>query len=201
MEDFFASIAGRWPAGREDYHWYVLPGSELLRDRISRPYSEVIHQAGLAPVRPAYLHLTIQQLASVGEVTDGQLAEIVGLVRDRCAGFAAFAVTAGRAEAWENGLVCPIRPGYLLASLWQLATSASAEVTGRRFEVIPAVFHPHLSLAYATAHVGQAVVRAQLADSDAPEIALRVTKLVLVAQRHDGREITFRVLDEIPLDG
>jgi hypothetical protein len=28
---------------------------------------------------------------------------------------------------------------------------------------------------------------------------LPVTKLMLVAKRHDGREITFRVLDEIPL--
>ncbi len=70
MEDFFATIADRWPAGRDDYHWHVLPGSELLRDRISRPYSEIIRQAGLVPVRPAYLHITIQHLAPVGEVTE-----------------------------------------------------------------------------------------------------------------------------------
>lgn len=35
--------------------------------------------------------------------------------------------------------------------------------------------------------------------SNAPGVALPVTKLALVAQRHDGREITFRALDEIPL--
>jgi 2'-5' RNA ligase len=201
VEDFFATTADRWPAGRDDYHWHVLPGSELLRDRISRPYSEIIRQAGLVPVRPAYLHITIQHLAPVGEVTQRELRQIVGVVRDRCTGFAVFAVTAGRAEAWEYGIVCPIRPGYLLASLWQLTTSATTEVAGGRFEVSPAVFHPHLSLAYATAHVDQAVIRAQLADCDAPEIALPVTRLALVSQRHDSREITFRVLDEIPLAG
>lgn len=201
MEDFFATIADRWPAGREDYHWHVLPGSELLRDRISRPYSEIIHQAGLVPVRSVSLHITIQHIVPVGEVTNPELDQIVGLVRDRCTQVAAFAVTAGRAEAWENGIVCPVRPGYLLASLWQLTTSAATEVTGGRFGVSPAVFHPHLSLAYAIAHVDQAAVRAQLADCDAPEMALPVTKLTLVAQRHDGREITFRVLEEIPLAG
>lgn len=165
MEDFFATIADRWPADREDYHWHVVPGSELLRDRISRPYSEITHHPGLAPVGPAYLHITIQHLAAVSQVTDVELGQIVKLVRERCAAFAPFAVTAGRAEAWEHGIVCPIRPGYLLASLWQATTSAASEVTGSRLEIRPAVFHPHMALAYATEHVDQAAVRAWLADS------------------------------------
>lgn len=201
VEDFFATIVDRWPAGREDYHWHVLPGSELQRQRTSRPYSEIIDQPGLATVQPSYLHITVQHFAQVSHVSDTELAQIVSLVRDRCAGFAAFAVIAGRPEAWENGIVCPIRPGYLLASLWQLTTSAATEVTGGRFEVRPAVYHPHVSLAYATAHIDQAAVRAELADCDASEVALPVTKLVLVAQQHDGREITFRILEEIPLAG
>jgi hypothetical protein len=46
-------------------------------------------------------------------------------------------VTIGRAEAWEPGIVCPARPGYL----------------------------------------------------------------ALVAQQHDRRRITFRILDQIPLAG
>lgn len=199
MDDFFASIADRWPPGREDYHWHVLPGSELQRARISTPYSELLRRPGLAVVGPAYLHITVQHVAPVSEVSGAELAEIVRLVRDRCAGFAAFAVTAGRAEAWEHGIVCPIRPGYLLSSLWQLTTSAATEVTRGRFEVRPAVYHPHIALAYAIAHIDQAAVRAELADCDAPEVALPVTKLVLVAQQHDGREITFRILEEIPL--
>lgn len=199
MEDFFATIADRWPAGREDYHWHVVPGSELLRDRVSRPYSEITNRPGLVPVQPTYLHITIQHLAAVSQVTDGELGQIVELVRDRCAAFAPFAVIAGRAEAWEHGIVCTIRPGYLLASLWQATTSAASAVTGGRLEIRPAVFHPHMALAYATAHVDQAAVRAWLADNDAPEAALPVAKLALVAQQHDGREITFRILDQIPL--
>jgi hypothetical protein len=34
--DFFATIEELWAAGREDYHWHLLPGSELVRDRIAR---------------------------------------------------------------------------------------------------------------------------------------------------------------------
>jgi 2'-5' RNA ligase len=96
----------RRPLARgQDYHWHVVPGSELLRDRVSRPYSEITHHPGLAPVRPTYLHITIQHLAAVSQVTDGELGQIVEMVRDRCAAFAPFAVTAGRAEAWEHGIV------------------------------------------------------------------------------------------------
>jgi 2'-5' RNA ligase len=201
VEDFFATIAGRWPAGREDYHWHVLPGTELARERLARPYAELTGQAGLAPVRPEYMHITVQHIGPVQDVTVDELAEIVGRVRAGCSGVASFAVTAGRAEAWETSIVCPLRPGYLLGTLWHLVTSVSRAVTGTRLAVSPAVYHPHLALAYGIAHADQAALRAWLADCDAAEAALPVTRLTLVAQEHDGREITFRVVDEIPLTG
>ncbi len=201
MDDFFATIDERWPAGREDYHWHVLPGSEMLRDRILRPYLPITEQPGLVPVRPEFLHVTIQHLAAVSEISATELDRIVWLVRDRCANIAPFVVTPSRAEAWEHGIVCPIRPGYLPASLWRIACSAYKEATGGRFPILPAVFHPHLSMAYATGQVESDPIRAWLADCDAPEFALPVTKLVLVAQQHNRREITFRTVDEVPLAG
>lgn len=201
MDDFFATVTEHWPAGQEDYHWHVLPGTELARDRLARPYAELISRPGLVAVRAEYMHVTVQHIGPVGDVAAGELARIVDRVRAGCGGVASFAVTAGRAEVWETSVVRVLRPGYLLGSLWQLVTSASRDVIGPRLPVRPAVYHPHLALAYATAHVDQAPMRAWLADSDAAETALPVTRLVLVAQRHDGREITFRVLEEIPLAG
>jgi 2'-5' RNA ligase len=199
MEDFFTSVVGRWPAGREDYHWHVLPDTGLLGERVARPYRELTHQEGLAPVRAPWLHVTVAHFAPVTEISDGELAAITGLVRDRCAGIAPFAVTAGRAEAWGGGIVCPLRPGALLRELWQVTTDAAAAVTGNRFPVLPPVYYPHLTLAYATSHVDHGPVRAWLSDAEVAEVALPVTALVLVAQQHDGCEITWRVTDGIPL--
>jgi 2'-5' RNA ligase len=201
MEDFFATVADRWPAGREDYHWHVLPGTELVRERLARPYRELTDRPGLVPVGAEYLHVTVQHLAPVTEIASGELAEITALVRDRCAGIAPFAVTAGRAEAWETSVVCALRPGYLLGTLWQVTTSAARDVTGSRFGVVPPVYHPHMALAYAVAHVDNEPMRAWISDCDAAEVALPVTRLVLVAQQHDRREITFRIIEEIPLAG
>lgn len=201
MEDFFASVADRWPPGREDYHWHVLPGTELARERLARPYADMTNQPGLAPVRPEYMHVTVQHIGPVQDIAADELAEIVGRVRAGCRGVASFAVTAGRAEVWETSVVCPLRPGYLLGNLWHLVTSASSAVAGARLEIRPAVYHPHLALAYAMARVDQAPMRAWLADCDTAESALPVTRLVLVAQQHDGRGITFRVVDEVALGG
>jgi len=201
LDDFFATVEEYWPAGREDYHWHVLPGSEPLRDRILRPYLRITDHPGLAPTLPAFLHVTIHHLAPVSELTGSELDRIVGLVRERCADMAPFAVTVGRAEAWEHGVVCPVRPRFPLASLWRIATGAFRDATGDRFSVRPAVFHPHLSLTYAIRQVDPAPVRAWLADCEVPEIAIPVTKLALVAQQHDRLQITFRIVDEVHLTG
>jgi 2'-5' RNA ligase len=201
VEDFFAAVADRWPPGREDYHWHVLPGTELARQRLARPYAELTSQPGLAPVRPEYMHVTVQHIGPVDDIAPDELAQITGRVRAGCSSVASFAVTAGRAEAWETSIVCPLRPGYLLGNLWHLVTSVSRAVTGPRLAINPAVYHPHLALAYVTAHLDQSPLRAWLADCDAADAALPVTGLALVAQQHDGREITFRVVDEIPLTG
>jgi 2'-5' RNA ligase len=199
MEDFFADVADRWPRGREDYHWHVLPGTELARDHLARPYRELTAWPGLMPVRPEHMHVTVQHLAPTAEITSAEVEAIATLVAERCAYIAPFAVTASRAQAWETSIVCPLRPGYLLATLWQVTTSAAMEITGGRLGIHPAVYHPHLTLAYATARVDTEPMRAWLADCDAGEVALPITRLALVAQRHDGREITFRVLRDIPL--
>jgi 2'-5' RNA ligase len=201
VEDLFSTVNADWPPGREDYHWHVLPGSELLRDRIARPYAELLATPGLVPVRPANMHITVQRLPPAGQLSTDHLSEITGLVRESCAAITPFTVTASRAEAWEHAIICPVRPGHLLASLRQVTASAYRQVTGGRQEISPAVYYPHLSLAYATRHLETAPVRAWLAASDAPEVAFPVTSLVLVAQQHDRREITFRILDQIPLAG
>src|SRR5260370_9148288 len=110
MEVFFAPIAGRWPPGREDYHWHVLPGTELARQRLARPYGDLTSQPGLAPVRPEYMHITVQHIGPVHDITPDELAEIAGRARAGSGGVASFPLTAGPAAACAQGIVCPTRP-------------------------------------------------------------------------------------------
>ena len=167
MDDFFAEVSERWPAGREDYCWHVLPGSAADRERLAYSFGELTERPGLIPVRPEWMHVAVQHLGPVSGITGTELARMTRLVQGRCGGIAPFTVTAGRAEAWEAGVVCPVRPGYLLRFPRQVI----------------------------------AEVRAWLSDCEAPEPELLVARLVLVAQRHDRREITWRVIDEVALSG
>lgn len=179
----------------------MLPGTEAARERLAGPYRELTGRPGLAPVRAEWMHVTVQRLAPAAEISGTELARITRLVRGRCAGIGPFAVTVGRAEAWETGVVCPVRPGYLLRFLRQVTSAVGREVTGGRSGADPPVYYPHLTLAYAVTHVDHGPVRAWISDCEANEVALQVTRLVLVARQHDRREITWRIIDEVPLTG
>jgi 2'-5' RNA ligase len=147
------------------------------------------------------MHVTVQHLAPAAEIGGAELGQMIRLVQSRCRSIAPFTVTVGRAEAWDTSVVCPVRPAYLLRFLRQVITEVSREVTIGRLNAPETSYCPHLTLAYATAHVDNEPVREWLADCAATEETLHVTSLVLVAQRHDGHDITWRIIDEVALTG
>ena len=149
MEDFFAGVAGRWPAGQQHYHWHVLPGPDA-RQHLEREYQELTCRPGLTPVTGRWMHITVLHLPHVAELTAGQAARMTALVASQCAALPPFAATVGPAEAWHTGIVCPVRPGPPLRRLWQITSGAAAEITGGACPTRPAVhYYPHLTVAYA----------------------------------------------------
>jgi hypothetical protein len=80
MEEFFSGVTTRWPAGREDYHWHVLPGPAAARQCLSGQYRELTRRSGLAPVRNEWMHITVQHVAPVTQVSATQIEQITNLV-------------------------------------------------------------------------------------------------------------------------
>ncbi|MDT0347528.1 2'-5' RNA ligase family protein [Streptomyces litchfieldiae] len=153
MDDFFARVTGRawpWPAGREDYHWHILPpDSGLVRDKLMGPYREVTHHPGLEPVAPEWAHITVLHSGPVGEVTGPEITAITSRVRAACATVAPFTLTVDRPAVGTVAVELPARPGAPARRLWELTTEATREVIGGRYPVLPAVYYPHLTIAYA----------------------------------------------------
>lgn len=202
MDDFFAGIADRWPAEEEHLHWLVLPDPEVVAERLAMPCRKLAYGPGLAPVPPGWSHITVGHLVGdAAGVTAAEVTKLTEHVRERCESVAPFAVTAGRPEAWAGGIVCPLRPGQPMRHLWQLTSAAAREATGGRLPYLPEIYDPHMSLAYSTAAVPDSPARAWLSDHDISEVPFPVTHLSLVAQRHDRREITWRLIDQVPLTG
>jgi 2'-5' RNA ligase len=201
MRDFFAGITGHWPAGVEHYHWHVLPDPEIIRRQLAGPYQELTHRTGLASVQSRWSHITVQHFAPLGRPADDAMGKIIELVRDRCSRIAPFQAVIGKAQVQAAGIVCPVRAGPSLRQLWQAATGAGRNVTGKRYEVRPDPYDPHLTLAYACADVNDKPLQEWLSSRRIGTVAIPVTRLSLVAQRHDCKEITWRLLEHIPLSG
>jgi 2'-5' RNA ligase len=201
MEDHSAGMAGQWPGGPEDYYWYVLPGDGEAWEQLTGQYGELTEWPSLLAIPAEWLHITVHRLGPVATISGPAIARITRLVRGRCGGIAPFPVSVGRAEAWETGVVCPVRPGYLLRFLRQVISDVSQELTGGPPVSELSAYHPHLTVARAIAQLDQGSVRAWISDCEASEMTFQVTAMVLVARPHDRRKTTWRVIDEVPLTG
>ena len=201
MDSFFDGLAARWPAGQADFHWHVLFDPDLTRRALTEPYRELTHRGGLAPVEPQWLHLTLSHSGPVAEISDEEIARAAERVRARCAAVPASEITLGVAVVGPVGIGCAGAPDGGVRGLWQLVGQASEEVLGGRFPRRPAVFVPHVALAYATGRVDEAPLRAWLAGRDLAPVVLPVAAVSLVAQWHDMRFITWRHILDIPLAG
>jgi 2'-5' RNA ligase len=202
MDDFFATLTPWWPPGREDLHWHLLPDPAQLAAALTGPYQELTHLPGLAPVDPRWCHITIQDIAPAEAVSPAELDLLVAWTRQACAGAVPVELTIGPPALARYGLVSPVLPADRVRPLWGLTVAAAQQVTGTRFPVRPAEYHPHLSLAYGVARTGDGRLQDWLATHPARTMTFTATHLTLVAQSHDGaRAITWRRLATIPLGG
>ncbi|MEU1813540.1 2'-5' RNA ligase family protein [Micromonospora aurantiaca (nom. illeg.)] len=201
MDSFFDRVTHRWPAGRRDYHWHILPPLQQARAALFEPYRELTHREGLIPVEPAWYHVTVLHSAPVQQVTDGELEQIVAGVRQRCAAEAPFDLTVDRPAVGSVAVECAARPGAPARRLWQATVEASTAVIGDRVPVLPAVYYPHMSLAYATDHVDHRPMKVWLSDHDIAPVTILVEHISLVAQSHNGRRITWHHILDVPLGG
>ncbi|MBV9025605.1 MAG: 2'-5' RNA ligase family protein [Streptomycetaceae bacterium] len=201
MESFFESVQGRWPAGRVDYHWHILPDPAITRAALVDPYRELTHRQGIAPVPPEFLHITLLHSAPVTEITDKEISDITERVRERCAAVEPFELTLDRPSVGSVAVECLGRPGRLVERLWEITAGESQAVLGDRYPAVPSVHYTHSSLGYATGYVDQRPMRAWITDNDVPPVTFPVTKIALVAQSHDGEYITWTHLADIELAG
>jgi hypothetical protein len=201
MDNFFANISTRWPAGRADYHWHVLLSNDEVGERLTVPYRDLTVQPGLAQVAPEWCHITVWHDAPADEVSEYVINQIIRHVRDQCSQVRPFAARVRRPEVWSAGVVCPVHPGLAFRQLWTLVRGATTQHTGVSWSQGPLSYYPHVSLAYTTGRRNEGALREWLSDSDLPEWEVPVRALTLVKQKHNDRAITWDVVDVIPLGG
>ncbi|MFI1649317.1 2'-5' RNA ligase family protein [Streptomyces avidinii] len=201
MENFFAGLTDRWPAGRPDYHWHILFDPELVREQLVEPYRALTRREGLAAIEPEWFHVTLLHSAPVADVERHEIDAIADRVGRQCASVAPFELTLGKPTVGREGIACDGCPAAVTRRLWQITARSTDSVTRGRFPTVPAVHRPHGTLAYGVAAVDGQPMTAWLSCQDIPPATLPVSSISLVAQVHDRWSITWEHILDVPLTG
>ncbi|GAA2666529.1 hypothetical protein GCM10010400_28870 [Streptomyces aculeolatus] len=203
MENFFARVERDhpWPAGREDLHWHLLPPAPVRRALTDR-YRPVATLPGMAAVAPEDVHLTVQHAAPLDDYRPGEIDAIRAGVTERARAMDPVEVVLSRPALGTVALECGGHPGEPARQVWRMVCDVHDKVTNGRFPRISASYDPHVTLAYGTSQAPQlnrAAAKALLSDLPGDPVVLRLDTLIMVAQSHDRRHITWRELGSVKL--
>lgn len=206
MKHFFEEISERdvlpWPPGTDHWHVHALI-HPVIAEHVAAAYDGlpgVTHhgEALFAPVPPQWMHITIAHLAD--ELNRPEVEELRRFLIDELAPAGPVTVKIGKAREYgEHGIACPISPTGTLQRLWRATREIAGQITAG--PSLPEDYMPHLTVAYSIGDGSPVPARRWLADHDhlLPEIPVTIDRLFLVNQRHNMREITWRVHADLPL--
>jgi hypothetical protein len=207
LESFFDRVEQVWPQGRRDLHWHVLPAPATEAVRLGRPYVGLTLTKGLHRVIPEWMHCTL--IHAIGADVDFDPAVSAGvelLVADvarRVADIEPFTLTFGRPVIKPVAIEAPGLPHRPHQTLVDHVLAAHRELWGDA-HLLSASPAPHISLAYAgkdAEDIDTNELEAQFSDIEGQTTEVYVDRLHLVAQRHDGVNITWQPLAEVTLKG
>lgn len=187
-----------WAMGRRYYTWHLTFADQFDVHRVAESYRLALAPLDvLDPVPNKWLHLTMQGVGFVHEVSRSTVDEIVAAAAGHLAGVEPFDLRFGRPEVEREG-VC-----------WAFDTPGAAAVRDAVRagigEVLPDVpgpadgFRPHVSIAYSNGEGPAAPIREALV-SAAPEPAdARIGTAELIILNRDNRLYEWETYASVPL--
>ncbi|WP_051433561.1 2'-5' RNA ligase family protein [Streptomyces niveus] len=165
------------------------------------PYADLIRAPGMKMVLPRRLHVTVLHARPQAEASDAEIAAMTDGVREAVAGTGPIELVFSRPSIGTVGIGRAARPGAAARGLWEATWTATTEVMGERWQLLPEIYNPHMTIAYAAdAHnADRAEMKSALSDVDASEVTLTFPELTLVSQWHNHRRIIWEPLATLPL--
>ena len=181
-----------WRVGRRFYTWHltfdeetVSAGYATLHQVVREYQAHLAKLPGLDLVPPVWLHLTMQGLGFVDEVSEEDARGIVAAVHARCGGLAPLTLTLGPARVDSEGITLLVAPTEPVQRLRSAVRAGIADVWGADHVPESATdFTPHVSLAYSNTD-GPAALYAELLGSLEPTsatVTTRATQLIVLGR-------------------
>lgn len=198
MESFFDRVSRIWPAGRRDLHWHILPTTDEAR-ALAAPYTGFV-RPGLPGVPVEGMHCTLLHTVGLARTDidlDALLKDVGGWARE----VQPFTLTFDRPAIGNVAVEISGWPGDPFTGIVKAVTQSMVH-TGAAFTAAPSRY-PHMSLAYTSdgaESIESVSLKAALAAIDHPlSGTVLADRIHLVEQWHDGTQILFTPIAEIPL--
>ncbi|MER7334739.1 MULTISPECIES: 2'-5' RNA ligase family protein [unclassified Micromonospora] len=181
-----------WRSGRHFYACHFSMARHAALVRMVESYQAGIRDFSTLDLIPArWLHLTMQGVGFVDEVSDSELVELEDRVRARLAGLAPPTVTFHRPVVRPEAVFLPADPPEPIRALRAIVHGVVVEVLGKdRAEPLPrdpALYRPHVSIAYSNSDQ-EARPMAEVLDKVDPEpVLLTLDHLHLLRFHRDHR--------------
>jgi hypothetical protein len=153
---------------------------------------------GIDPVPGRWLHLTTQDVGFTDEITDAELAAIIGAVSARLAVVEPIPVTIGPARVASEGIVCWVAPDNALTPMRDAIRAAIADVWGLQRVPDGPAWAPHVSIAYSSADGPADPFEAALDGEDAVA-CMTVDAVTLIRLGRDRHVYEWETLASVPL--
>ena len=138
-----------WPAGRPLYACHLtLDDQPELRDLIRHYQDALAHLGGLDLIPPGSLHLTMQRVGFLDEVSPAELNSVAEQIADRLRDAPAPVVTFHEPTVREEAVFLRALPAEPVDTLRLAVHQAIAAVLGPRVPPPREPYLPHVSVAY-----------------------------------------------------
>lgn len=186
MADHWWWRAG-WTRGRRFYTWHLTFDASPAVHQLAADYRTALADLpGLDLVPDTWLHLTMQGLGFVGEVSEIDARAIADTARAHLAKIPAFEVTLGPAIVTPEALLLTVSPPDGVHAIPTAIRRSIADVWSEVPEAADG-FRPHVSVAYSNAVGPAEPARSALASVGSGPAVARITSAELIVLHRDGQ--------------
>ncbi|MGH3569963.1 MAG: 2'-5' RNA ligase family protein [Pseudonocardia sp.] len=176
-----------WYPGRIVYTWHLTFQDDPELHRLARAYQNALHGLpGLHPVPTEWLHLTMQGLGYLDEITDEQRAAAITATRRALAGIEPFTLTFDRPHVLDEAIAVPPMPARPVEAAYSAIRAAMRDALGAdHLHTGPEQargFRPHVTLAYSGIEAPSEPYTGALRTADIGPATVHVHEVNLIRQ-------------------
>ncbi|MBT2511769.1 2'-5' RNA ligase family protein [Streptomyces sp. ISL-98] len=188
-----------WSAGRRFYTWHLTFDGQPDVHRFAEQYRTALTPVGGLDLIPdRWLHLTMQGIGFVDEVSEQDVKSVVGAATHRLAAVPTFDLTLRAPVVDPEAILVPVEPAAPVKEVRDAIRAAIGDV----FPEVPEnadKFTPHLSIGYSNSTGPTAPFTAALDAVDRTSASARITHAELIVINRDHQMYEWEPYVSVPL--